>query len=91
MPTHRNKAGAARPLPAPSATYTTREVAEYLGRPMHDVSNAARTGRVPPPRRNLFGRFLWTAEDVERLRLALGVDRRLKAHRRPRRGKVVTR
>jgi hypothetical protein len=80
--------GAARPLPPPSQTYTTRQVAEYFERPLHDVYNAVADGRIPSPPRNSVGRLTWRPLDINRLRLVLAIDRRTKAHRRPR-GKAV--
>jgi hypothetical protein len=38
-------------------------------------------GRIPPPEKDLAGRYLWGQEDLENVRRALAVDHRRKEHR----------
>jgi hypothetical protein len=40
-------------------------------------------GRIPPPEKDLAGRYLWGTEDLANVQRALARDRRRKEHRLP--------
>jgi hypothetical protein len=81
--------GAARPLPPPSATYSTREVAEHFELPQYILLNAIRDRRIPSPPRNSIGRLAWSAADIDRARVALAATRRRTTCKSRRGGKAV--
>jgi DNA-binding transcriptional MerR regulator len=59
----------------------TSEAAKVLGVPYYQLHGLIRRGLMAEPGRDGSGRYLWSADDVERARAALKVDRRFRAHK----------
>ena len=59
----------------------TRDVEALLNLAVGKVSHMIRARRFEPPRKDSSGDFVWTKEDIERLRRALAAPAR--ARRRP--------
>jgi hypothetical protein len=57
----------------------SRAVAQALGVPYHRLFELLRSGKLTPPAKDSSGDYVWTSEDVERARLALGAGRKPKA------------
>jgi len=51
----------------------TTSLARELGVNVHQIYEALRMGKLPEPRRDDIGDFVWQRQDVERLRQALGL------------------
>jgi hypothetical protein len=62
----------------------TAEVALELNVPPNTLASLVRSRRMPPPAKDLSGRYCWQPTDVEAARRPLSTDRRRKEHRRPR-------
>jgi hypothetical protein len=61
------------------AIQKTRQVTRTLGVPDYRLQFLIRSGKIPSPIKDCSGDFVWTAEDIERARAALRVDRRRKS------------
>jgi hypothetical protein len=57
------------------------QVADQLGCGYWRLVAVLRARKIPPPQKTASGDFAWTAQDVERARKALKIDRPLKEHR----------
>jgi hypothetical protein len=55
---------------------TTQQAAKALGVSYGCLSSAIRRGRIPAPRKDPSGNFLWFEPDLKRARQGLAVDRR---------------
>lgn len=62
-------------LPHP-LVLTTRDVAQQLGKSYYQVFDLLRLDRIPKPRRDSTGRYLWLPADIENVRQALGLAQR---------------
>jgi hypothetical protein len=64
------------------SSMVSREAAALAGCTINQLHEALRQNKMARPQRDVTGRYVWCAEDVQRLREAVAVDRRRKAVRR---------
>lgn len=72
------------PIPStasPQHPVLTRDIARAVGVPIQKVYSLVREGRVAEPARDSSGRYIWSASDIEAVRVALRTDRRRREHR----------
>jgi hypothetical protein len=72
--------GAAGGRPAP-AYLKTAAAAAALNTTYHRLIGLVRFGKIEPPPKDSSGDYLWDADDLERARQALAIDRRRKEYR----------
>jgi DNA-binding transcriptional MerR regulator len=68
-------------LTRPARVLLSGPAADALGVGYHRLHNLIRRRLIPEPERDSSSRYLWTEEDLERARQALGIDRRTREHR----------
>jgi hypothetical protein len=54
----------------------SREAAALAGCTINQLNEALRQNKLTRPQRDVTGRYVWCAEDVQRLRKAAATDRR---------------
>jgi hypothetical protein len=74
----------ASPLPY----HKTRQVATLLGTNVGRLLAAIYHDRFPAPGKDASGDLIWLAEDIERARAALKIDRRRKEYRASQEGRM---
>jgi hypothetical protein len=48
--------------------YSTKQTAKLVGEPVWTLNNALQFGKLDPPAKDHFGNYLWSKDDIARLK-----------------------